>query len=249
MEHGCEKTHNDYVRLELEAHGIDPEVFGWMSVQLDGGIDQTLEKTQAWFTGRLDRVPPQKRQVLPISGLRIALTDTGPLESAAAAAMSRLALMLAGAGCLVVVPENATFLDHPVLSRLTPDGGRPKPTLAHAQQAGTPGLHVMEVQTDHWAETMGALGAVGAEILLACCGEHPVQGHPMLPTLQVAAAPPSAASHINDFDLVLKGAPEEDVRSVLRLLALTASGSCVPRATALGNTSFQISRGLLGVSM
>jgi altronate dehydratase len=251
MEHGCEKTHNDYVRLEMEAHGIDPRAFGWVSIQLDGGIQRTLEKTRAWFTERLalEASPPPARDAVPISGLRVGLLEAGKLDPVSAAAMARLALLLAGAGSTVVIPQNASFLDVPELTEHIGACACPLPTLAQAGRARSPGLHIMEVQTDHWAETVGALGATGAEVLLACVGEQPLQGHPMLPVLQVTANRPSSGTDAGDSDLALTGIPEQDVRSMLRLLAEAASGSLTPRATVLGNTSFQISRGLLGVSM
>src|SRR5689334_7623933 len=37
LEHGCEKTHNDYFRSVLRQQGIDAQRFGWASIQLDGG--------------------------------------------------------------------------------------------------------------------------------------------------------------------------------------------------------------------
>ena len=49
LEHGCEKTHNDYMRNGLEEWGLDPAVFGWASVQLDGGIVKAMDKVEAWF--------------------------------------------------------------------------------------------------------------------------------------------------------------------------------------------------------
>src|SRR5690606_2718269 len=50
LEHGCEKTHNDYMRHQLRQAGIDPASLGWASVQLDGGIDKVLARIEAWFT-------------------------------------------------------------------------------------------------------------------------------------------------------------------------------------------------------
>src|SRR5205085_1728853 len=44
LEHGCEKTHNDYLRHELEGRGVDPARFGWASIQLDGGIETVARK-------------------------------------------------------------------------------------------------------------------------------------------------------------------------------------------------------------
>jgi hypothetical protein len=36
LEHGCEKTHNDYMRKEMQGLGIPETNFGYASVQLDG---------------------------------------------------------------------------------------------------------------------------------------------------------------------------------------------------------------------
>ena len=38
LEHGCEKIHNDAMRIQLREHGVDLDRFGWASVQMDGGI-------------------------------------------------------------------------------------------------------------------------------------------------------------------------------------------------------------------
>ncbi len=43
LEHGCEKTHNEYIRQRLMAAGQSPSDFGWASIQMDGGIDAALE--------------------------------------------------------------------------------------------------------------------------------------------------------------------------------------------------------------
>ena len=49
LEHGCEKTHNDYMANQLAQQGVDRQRFGWASVQMDGGIEQVAEKVEAWF--------------------------------------------------------------------------------------------------------------------------------------------------------------------------------------------------------
>ena len=46
LEHGCEKTHNDHVRHEIQKLGISPDSYGWASVQMDGGIDAVINKVQ-----------------------------------------------------------------------------------------------------------------------------------------------------------------------------------------------------------
>ena len=49
LEHGCEKTHNDYFRVHLETENMDTTAFGWASIQQDGGIEQSLANIEAWF--------------------------------------------------------------------------------------------------------------------------------------------------------------------------------------------------------
>eukprot|EP00438_Fugacium_kawagutii_P005115 Skav212226 [mRNA] locus=scaffold862:200417:207501:- [translate_table: standard] len=39
LEHGCEKTHNDWFAERLTSRGVSLDSFGWASVQADGGIE------------------------------------------------------------------------------------------------------------------------------------------------------------------------------------------------------------------
>jgi hypothetical protein len=58
LEHGCEKTHNDFFRLELDKHQPDGDTFPllWASVQLDGGIKSVTEKVVKWIYDTTDTV-------------------------------------------------------------------------------------------------------------------------------------------------------------------------------------------------
>ena len=57
LEHGCEKTHNDYIRHALTEQDIPLERYGWASVQLDGGIDAVVQKVEDWFSRSLESMP------------------------------------------------------------------------------------------------------------------------------------------------------------------------------------------------
>ncbi|MEX1019142.1 MAG: UxaA family hydrolase, partial [Litorilinea sp.] len=46
LEHGCEKTHNDYMAAQMRTAGLTPDQFGWASIQLDGGIEQVSVKVK-----------------------------------------------------------------------------------------------------------------------------------------------------------------------------------------------------------
>jgi altronate dehydratase len=150
-------------------------------------------------------------------------------------------------GGTVVVPDNATLLGHPAFLRCLVDGDA-SPTLSYGQPASVPGLHVMETQTAHWVETLTGLGAACVELVVAGVGGHPLPGHPMIPVLQIGADD-LPESYREDVDLILTGGPADWRRGVLDLIRNTAAGRHAPRAAVVGNTDFQITRGLLGVSV
>ena len=151
------------------------------------------------------------------------------------------------AGGTVVVPDNDALLEYPAFMRRLEDGTI-SPTLSYGEPASVPGLHVMETQTAHWVETLTGLGAAGVELVVAGVGGPPLPGHPMIPVLQVAADD-LASPFREDVDLILTGEPLNRCQAVLDLIRNTAAGRHAPRAVVVGNTDFQITRGLLGVSV
>ena len=116
----------------------------------------------------------------------------------------------------------------------------PIPTLSYGQSATEPGFHIMETQTEHWVETLTGLGATGVEQMFAVTPDHPMQGHPMVPLIQ--AGPDE---YKDDLDLPLDLTPEQ----ILKIVASVASRRYVPKQVAQRNMDFQVTRGLLGVSM
>ena len=107
----------------------------------------------------------------------------------------------------------------------------------------------METPTDHWVETLTGLGATGVEIFLAYVGEQPMQGHPLVPLLQVSAESSVRESYSDDLDLPLEGNPTQWSEIVLRRVLELASRRYTPKALLQGNNDFQLTRGLLGVSL
>jgi altronate dehydratase len=112
-----------------------------------------------------------------------------------------------------------------------------------------PGLHVMEAPTDHWVETATGLGATGVEVMLAHVAGHPLQAHRMIPLLQASSDPETLEKHAEDLDVILQGDPDEWTVQMLETVAAVASREYVPKLFEAGNTDFQFTRGLLGVSM
>src|SRR5215207_3284220 len=219
LEHGCEKTHNDYFEQVLRARGLDPARFGWASVQLDGGIESVVEKVEHWFSETLEDANDPAHESTGLGALRLGLFASGRLPDAAALSLARVTLAVVGAGGTVVVPETAAVLSSQAyLDSVL--GDRPvENTLPYGQRAHEPGFHVMEAPTDHWVETATGLGATGVEIMLAHVAGHPLQAHRMIPLLQASSAPETLQSHGADLDVLLEDDPSSWADQMLRAVA------------------------------
>jgi altronate dehydratase len=251
LEHGCEKTHNDYFRNRLEEAGLDPNRFGWASVQLDGGIDSVVAKVEDWFTGTLDSAEDLEYENAGPEALRLGLYAAGSISNEAALSLAQVTLVVANSGGTVVVPERAAVLSSPAYLEAVLGDIPVENTLAYGQAvpSGKPGLHVMEAPTDHWVETATGLGATGVEVMLAHVGGHPLQAHRMIPLVQASSDSETLEKHAEDLDVLLEGDPSGWTEQLLETIAAVASRAYVPRLVEAGNTDFQFTRGLLGVSM
>ena len=253
LEHGCEKTHNDYFRHELAAAGLDLDRYGWASIQLDGGIDAVLKKIDDWFAARLAAAPAPTRLTAGAADLRIGLLSAGGLSGQAAQQFGRLTAAIVGAGGTVVVPENSALLSSHAFLDETAGGGPHLPTLAYGQALADAderrGLHIMETPTEHWIETVTGLGGAGVEAILAYAGSHPIEGHPLVPVLQVTSEEEVAQQFADDMDALLDRDPDGWPQQLAVLLAQTLGGQRQPKAVRSGNIDFQFTRGLLGISL
>ena len=248
LEHGCEKTHNDFYRRQVEQMGLDADRFGWASVQLNGGIDKVLDRVDEWFTESLDAANSPEVDSVGLEALHIGLHTTGSVAPEAGRYLAQLARWIVAAGGTVVVPADADLLATPeFVSQLFVEPSM-QPTLAYGQRPETTGFYIMETPTDHWVETLTGLGATGIEMVLVHNGERPVQGHPLIAVLQVASEESVASGFAEDLDLVFTGDADDWSERALDLLIATASRQHVPRAAEQGNFDFQLTRGLLGVS-
>ncbi len=249
LEHGCEKTHNDYFRNSLEKAGLDPTRFGWASVQLDGGIESVVAKVEDWFAETLEKAEDLEHEAAGPGSLRLALHASGPVSDEAALTLAEVTLGVVGSGGTVVVPERSAVLSSPAYLEAVLGDHPVENTLAYGQAAARPGLHVMEAPTDHWIETATGLGATGAEVMLAHVAGRPLQSHRMIPLVQISSDPHTLQEHSEDLDVLLEGDPGTWTDEVIRTLAAVASREYTPKLFGAGNTDFQFTRGLLGVSM
>jgi altronate dehydratase len=248
LEHGCEKIPNDAMRRQFENLGMPLERFGWASVQLDGGIDKSLAKVEAWFARAAESAPTVPRTAADLGGLAVGVLSASSVERDAAITFARVAQAVLAAGGTVLLPEGDALLAEPEFRRLLLGNVAPRATLAYGQPFSNSGLHIVSTESDHWVENITALGGCGAHIILGLIGDTVQQGHPMLPVLQAARPGSLSDSALNDVDFVLTPAAEADAGALLRLVADVATGDLTPAANAGGFVDFQLSRGLLGVS-
>ena len=202
------------------------------------------------------------RKAMPASGfarrevgaeeIRIALVADGPLPDAMGEAFGLLATGLVAAGAGVVVPDNGGLLGNlGFRNAVFPDGAVPGASLALGRPAGEAGFHIMETPTENPVETLTGLGATGVDLMLCHIGRNPLQGHPMLPLVQVTADLAVAARYGSDLDRTFEH--EQDPSGIVAELATLAAdvASCRyrPRLWSRGVTEFQLTRGRLGLSM
>ena len=236
LEHGCEKTHNDHVRHEIQKLGISPERYGWASVQLDGGIDAVIEKVQDWFLETLADKPSVPVVDAGLEHLCIAVMSTGEVTEKVSESLTQLTRRIVAVGGTVVVPANAVFLG---------SGTRSVPTtLAYGQRVEKAGFHIMETPTDQPTETLTGLGATGVDLALAHIVGAPLQSHVMVPLVQVSTDATTQSNYGADLDL-----ETVNIDDLLALIVEVASRRYTPRLHGKGNTDFQLTRGLLGISM
>lgn len=249
LEHGCEKVPNDAMRRQFEAYDIPLDRFGWASVQLDGGIDRTLAKIEAWF--REHAVGVSARETAPLSadaipsGINLGLLSTSPPTAAIAVGLSRLARAVLESGGSVAVPEGDALLQASAFTEPLVGNAVATATLANAEVIAKPGFQVVRTETDHWSENLTSLSASGLHVIVGWVGPNPQSGHPLVPVLQLADETAPAA----EVDLAFGETEDADLdQKLAALINQTLAGSHQPAAQAMGMVDFQFTRGLLGVS-
>lgn len=246
LEHGCEITHNDFMRRRLKELGGDANNFGWASIQLDGGIERVTAKIEQWFARKLDSAPPPTRERVGLDHLKLGILALEAPPAPVAAQLARLTRTIVAAGGMVIIPSSAPLLEMTAFARDTLVESTLQPSLAYGQAARRKGFHIMEAPSTHWVETLTGLGATGVEVVLAYSSISPRQAHPFIPVIQFAGGDNLTAPA--DFDLVLEGEPERWGKQMLDAIIEALAGKRA-HALALGNADFQITRGLLGVTM
>jgi altronate dehydratase len=251
LEHGCERTHNDAMRNFLVEQGVNLAQFGYASIQLDGGIERVTDKVEKWFDQSLAAKGAAQVDSASLSELRLGLTAVGEIPAPLAEACAWLVRTLCTRGGLAVVPQNSTLLGMPSFVETLRATVPLASTLAYGCNTGKRGFHIMEAPTDHHVETLTGLAGTGAEVMLVCTTAKTLQGHPLVPTLQVGAISNGAGDDAA-FDLVVDNpaqTPPAIAGSILDLLLRTLSREYTPKLAVHGNVDFQMTRGELGLTL
>jgi hypothetical protein len=224
------------------------ERFGWASVQLDGGIAKALDRVEAWFAEKLAALPPATTTIADLGALTVGLMTSVPTTNSTAGLLAVLTQKIIRAGGSVLIPESDPLLGDIRFARALLGDTPPHATLAYGQPLTRPGLHIVATETDHWVENLAGLGGCGAHLVLGVVGDHPEQGHPLLPVIQVAEPAQRGAIAPEDVDLFLGGNAGDDLLALEALVAAVAQRERTPVANAQGFVDFQLTRGLLGVT-
>jgi hypothetical protein len=262
LEHGCEKTHNDWFASRLTSQGVALDKFGWASVQLDGGIEGVCDKIKEHFEGDF-RYPqqPVESPSAPVAlriGLLVADLPTAR-EALLLATLTRYIVINSGT---VLVPSNSPLLrcDSYISACLFEEvpGKLVMPTLAYAQQPTAPGLHVVEVAaTMSWVEVVSGLApAVHCFVTwLGQIGERGMlSGHPFVPTIHVdvcrddQASDQAAMSTEADITIASVDDVERALQNVLETVRSAMRGMQT-KAERNSAIDFSVARGNTGVSL
>lgn len=250
LEHGCEKTHNDYFSGRMRSIGLDPSACGCASLQADGGLGAVREKVAGWFAQRVPASPPPR---VPADLMRLGLgilADGGDVPEALALCLARIAVRFARDG-LAVLPTRSALVSHPAFAEAAL-AAPARSSLGYGAVPKAGGFHLMATPSRRWVEMLSGLGGSGVHFILAWKprGAAGAVGHPMVPvltlaletdTVQVEGCSAAAA------DLLLPPSPSggsaEWGEIILRKLAQLASGEYAALAQRQMNTDFQIGRG------
>lgn len=242
LEHGCEITHNSYFRQMMAERNLNPQDYGWASIQLDGGIDTVTHKMVDWFKNALANDTVPQKETAHMEAVRIGLLTQGDISDDTARELATLTKMIVAGGGTVVISDKDKLMDSPYLAQLG-FSDNPQATIGYGQFITEAGFHVMSTVRQHWSETLTGIGATGVELIVGHVGGHPLAGHPLVPVLQITTGDSQAV----DLDAVYTR-DNNLHKLVLNLIVATLAGDYTPKHQQMGNHDFQITRGLMGVS-
>lgn len=243
LEHGCEITHNSYFRQLMAERNLNPQDYGWASIQLDGGIQAVTMKMVDWFRDALATDHAPQKSMAGMEAVRIAWITQGDVSDNTAQQLATLTRQIVAGGGTVVISDKDSLIESPYMAALGLSG-KPDATIGYGQFITEAGFHIMSTTRRHWSETLSGLGATGIELMVGHVNGQLMAGHPLVPVVQFTT---SATDAPLDLDAILPDDADLQ-RGVFDLIVTTLSGVHTPKHQEMDNTDFQITRGLMGVS-
>ena len=254
LEHGCEKTHNDWFLTQI-GEEKQPN-YGWGSVQGDGGIESVMDKVAGYFEGIKTELEPAVGAA-PTGLILAVMCREKKLSERDANVLAQLVITVVANGGSVILPRThlscgGVLRSHAFVSQVLRDdmpGDDISPTLSFAERPKTPGLHVMDGQhVMSCKEIMTGLAAAGATGMIWWIGEGTSlqAGHPFVPTLHVTTAPKAQ----RNADTFLQD--EDDMVSVAQILSTLHSALELgfdTKCKETGSIDFSIPRGMTSISL
>jgi altronate dehydratase len=210
LEHGCEKTHNDFFANAMIDAKIDGAAYGYASIQLDGGIEAVTSKVENYFARAASSAIDSKvitRTHTDVRSLDIGIVIPDKTDAASPDVAKTLAALArafaAGGGCLVVpatsgLMSNADFTNALALTvPLDLDSPAPvAPTLAFGEtvrgRGPATGVHIMDMPyVRDFTETVTGFAATGCHAVLvlgtppAAGSARAPAGHPIVPVVHI----------------------------------------------------------------
>eukprot|EP00928_Gymnodinium_smaydae_P044837 TRINITY_DN29928_c0_g1_i1.p1 TRINITY_DN29928_c0_g1~~TRINITY_DN29928_c0_g1_i1.p1 ORF type:complete len:990 (-),score=155.38 TRINITY_DN29928_c0_g1_i1:257-3226(-) len=261
LEHGCEKTHNDWFAGRLTAQGLPLDNYGWASVQLDGGIEAVCGKIREFFDDSGRRYPRSQAcgdKNVKMQALQLGLLVPAEVSSTEAvwlAALVRYVIMNSGT---VLLPSMSPLLkDHSFIAACLFEevpGSLIQPTLAYAQLPASSGLHIVDIPaTMSWVEVVSGL-APAVHCFVTWLGESGQRGlqpsHPFVPTVHVDAQLETKEVKYSEADVTIGLADDmaESLQAVFERVRSSLRGS-ETKACRSGALDFSVARGITGVSL
>ena len=250
LEHGCENLHLGYMRKVLIEENIDPSVYGWASIQKDGGIESVILKIEDWFSGvQVENLHSNDNLNVSENMYSVAILGDSYVDAEIAHGFATLCQTMSEAGISVVLPTFTSLLQSKTfLTELFVDASI-APNIDAANIPKAPGVHIMETYSDHFVENMTVLGASGVQLFLTYADSVLPQGHPFIPMLRICASASDMSSrHTQVFDINALSSllwTEEVVDTIRDIQA----GNFKRQAMLKEYVDFQIPRGPSAVSM
>ncbi len=238
VEHGCEKTHNAYWRNQWLDADLDPDAFGWASIQLDGGIEPVIHKMQSWLIEQNQKSKSNhpKKSNIPI---RVGILSEGAIDDETAVFSAKLTQQLLAINGQVIFCSGDNLLEHNLFqTQLQID--KTAPNLHFAKQPKTSGFFIMDNPSSNWVETITGLGATGVDLMIGLV-KRPLPSHPFLPVLQ-------SHTPLGQLDFE-PNSSEENLFNFGRLIQQAIDGTYTTVANRQENIAFQVTRGRLGISL